>query len=194
MIKKNRKKIIILIILILIVSFLGAIIVYVRGNNLRNADENLKYINSSNLDKIDNGTVSPKGIDIISIRYKGELSPISISKSTYYFSHTLVPKYVKKCKNDDETKKYFEEHKEDILKEIAIDDEEKFIKLLKELRKLKNENFVYEEAKFRNIENDGKKLKADLYIKYKNNEEICVKTIISSKLYSSKSSIKYIVE
>lgn len=187
--KNNNKKTARIVLILIIILFISAIILIVALMNDRTPKENLEYINS---EEIDEGTFSPEFIHIIVASYEGDVNPKAISKSTYYFTTNLVPKYLKYCDNEENTKKYYNQNTEDIKIDIGIESEEEFIELISEIQKL-TPNLEYEYSRFGKDEivSNNRNLQAKLYIKYKNNPEICVTTTISNSEYTNKTSIKF---
>ena len=187
---KVQRKIIIAIIILLI----ALIIVIFQLNKLkgtRTSKENLEYINS---DELEDGTVSPDMIHVVIALYEGELNPKAISKSTYHFINHLVPEYLKKCKNEERRREYFQRNKEDIYLDIGINKEEEFISLINEINTLSG-NLEFESSRFDKdtlvVKNN--RVEAVLYIKYRNNDEINVNVNLYNKVYSNRTSIKFYV-
>lgn len=187
---KVQRKIIIAMIILLI----ALIIVVFQLNKLkgtRTSKENLEYINS---DELEDGTVSPDMIHVVIALYEGELNPKAISKSTYHFINHLVPEYLKKCKNEEITREYFQRNKEDIYLDIGINKEEEFISLINEINTLSG-NLEFESSRFDKdtlvVKNN--RVEAVLYIKYRNNDEINVNVNLYNKVYSNRTSIKFYV-
>ncbi len=187
---KVQRKIIIAMIILLI----ALIIVIFQLNKLkgtRTSKENLEYINS---DELEDGTVSPDMIHVVIALYEGELNPKAISKSTYHFINHLVPEYLKKCKNEEITREYFQRNKEDIYLDIGINKEEEFISLINEINTLSG-NLEFESSRFDKdtlvVKNN--RVEAVLYIKYRNNDEINVNVNLYNKVYSNRTSIKFYV-
>lgn len=183
---KNMAKIILLVLVLLtvLVTFLFIIL-----KNVSNPKKNLEYMNS---DEMARGTFSPKFIHIVVASYEGEVNPKAITKATYYFTTNLVPKYLKKCSNEEDSKKYYSENSEAIKIDIGIDNESEFLELMKEIQKL-TPKLELESSTFKKdeIQVNKKNLEAVLYIKYQDNPEISVKTTISNKQYNNKTSVKF---
>ncbi len=160
-----------------------------KENAPRTSEENLAYINS---DELEEGTISPDMIHVVIALYEGELNPKAISKSTYHFINHLVPEYLKKCKNDEVARKYFQKNKDNINFDIGISKEEEFVNLIHEIQKLSG-NLEFESSRFDPDEVIVKSnhVEAVLYIKYKNNDEIAVTIRLSNKVYENKNSIKF---
>lgn len=186
--KKMERKIIILLIasFVVLVSLLGALLFFITTESPK---EKLNYINS---DEMKEGTTSPKMIHAVITRYEGNLNPKAITKSTYNFINTIVPKYLKEINTEEEAKEYYNKHSEDIYVEIGIGKEDDFLELYKELSKLSGE-LKCESATFKlnEVEVKTASTEANLYIKYADNPEICIKIIISNNVYTNRSSIKY---
>ena len=183
---KRKRRILILLILVLLMCMITLIII---KNQLRTPEENLKYINSNEMDK---GTVSPEMIHVVIASYEGELNPKAISKSTYYFINYVIPEYLNECKNDSKTDKYFEKNKDKINLDIGINNKDEFKNLIQEIKKLSGK-LEFESSRFDkdNINKESYNLKTILYVKYKNNSEISFNVTISNKIYNNKSSIKF---
>lgn len=185
-----KKKTVLILILILMVSLIVCLVGLIKIKNVRNSKENLEYINS---DELDEGTVSPSMIHVVIALYEGDLNPKAISKSTYHFINHLVPEYLKKCTNEEITRKYFQKNKNDIYLDIGIDEETKFIDLINEISKLSGD-LEFESSRFDkdNVIVNTNGTEAILYIKYKNNEEIAVKVKLLNKVYSNKTSVQFL--
>lgn len=187
-----KKNILLILILILLVVLIICIIGLSKIKKIRSSEENLEYINS---DELDEGTISPEMIHVVIALYKGDLNPKAISKSTYHFINHLVPEYLKKCTNEEITKKYFQKNKYDIYLDTGINKEEEFINLINNINKLSG-NLEFETSRFDkdSIVKNNNGIEAILYIKYKNNEEISVKVKLLNKVYSDKTSVLFSVQ
>lgn len=170
---KINKKILLLIIIIVVVVLIALIMLL---DTTKSHINNLEYINS---DEMNEGTFSPEKIHVLLQIYKGDLNPKAISKSTYYFTQSLVPEYYKKCKTEFSAKRYYFNNKKNIFIDTGINSEEDFLKLNSEIQKLSGE-LIFESSRF-GIDEMKKKsdgVETYLYIKYKNNDEIKIKVII----------------
>lgn len=186
--KMIKKKFVVLLIVccLLLVSLLGTLLYCVIAELPENK---LAYINSN---EMKDGTTSPKMIHVVISRYEGDLNPKAITKSTYNFINSIIPKYLKKIDSEDDAIKYYNKNKSEINKEIGIKNETEFVDLYKEISKLEGK-LKYESSKFKmdEVEKGDRETEANLYIQYSNNPEICVKIIISDRIYANKTSIKY---
>lgn len=186
--KKIKKKFVVLLIVccLLLLSLLGALLYFVIAELPENK---LTYINS---DEMKEGTTSPKMIHVVISRYDGDLNPKAITKSTYNFINSIIPKYLKKISNEDEAISYYNKNIQEIYTEIGIRNQNEFIDLYKEISKLEGE-LEYESSKFKlnEVEKGNRETEANLYIQYSNNPEICIKIIVSNRVYENRTSIKY---
>lgn len=188
--KKIEKKFVIIFILLCValVSLMGTMLFVVITES---PEEKLAYINSNEMKE---GTTSPKMIHAVITRYEGDLNPKAITKSTYNFINTIIPKYLNEIDSEEDAKKYYNNKSKDIYTEIGIGNEEDFIELYRVLSKLSG-NLEVESSTFKLDEVEVKPggTEANLYIKYLNNPEICIKIIISNNVLSGRTSIKYTI-
>ncbi len=188
---KKKKNILIVIMIILLIILMIVIVTLnkLKTKNDRTSEENLEYINS---DELEEGTISPDMIHVVIALYEGELNPKAISKATYYFINDLVPEYLKKCKNEEVTRKYFEKNKDNIYLDIGINKEDEFVNLINEIKKLSGK-LEFESSRFDkdSINVKSNHLETVLYIKYKDNEEIAIRMKLLNRVYENKTSIKF---
>ncbi len=187
--KKSKNKKIILFSIIMMLVLLSCMVIVINIIRLNDPEVNLEYINS---DEMRDETFSPDMIHIVISKYEGNLNPKAISKSTYYFINTVVQRYLNNCVDEESTKRYFNSNADSIYIDIGIDSEDEFYELIQEIDKL-NGKLEYENATFKmnEIYVNSNNTEAILYIKYKDNPEISVKTTISNRVYNNRSSIKY---
>ncbi len=185
-IKINSKKILIIIFIILCILLISLILV---KSKIRTAEENFEYIYS---DEMDENTFSPEMIHLVIAAYNGEENPKSITKSTYNLIVNLIPEYLKKCVNEEQTLKYYEKNAKDIYLLLGIDNKEEFNNIIKEISKLSGD-LKFESAKFdrTTIEKSNNSLKVVLKIKYVDQEEISLNVEIKNKSYLTKPTIKF---
>lgn len=184
--KKINPKKIILILLILIIVLLFLLLIRLKA---RTTKENFEYIYS---DEMDENTFSPEMIHLVIAAYEGDVNPKAITKSTYNFITNLIPEYLNKCVDENETQKYFERNKESIYLLLGIDNQEGFKNLIQEIKKLSGD-LVFEYAKFdrETIKRNTNNLTVVLKIKYENQEEISVNVKIDNKISSSRPTIRF---
>lgn len=194
--KKNTNKIrkiktCLLLLMILVVILIIAII-YIYKNDSNNEEiSKLRYIYNQEW----NDEVFPKGMPEFIRNYEGELTAQNIGKSIYYVITDSIPMYNKTLsdKSDEQLKEYFQNNKVGISVDFGIENELDFIRLIKEIEKIYSEEFELEKFYIdeSSIIPTLTNTTADLYIKYKDCEEVKLKIKVSSDKNNNMSSIKY---
>lgn len=189
-VKKSFIKILIFLMFLLVIFISVALYFYINQND--SPQKQIEYINGSEW----NGELYPDGMPNLYRNYSGSLTCQNIGKSFYYVTNTVIPKYVKECKNysKSDIEKYFEENKEDIALDIGIRKSEEFCNLINKI----NESIKKDEIEFEkfyidaeSVEKKSGKTKANLCIKYKECDELILNIKINSSKVSNVSSVKY---
>lgn len=188
---------ILIICLIILLAILITIVLYSKNVRSLKTEETLYYVYS---DEIKYHETSPERIGHVYHAYKGDVNPKAITKSTYYFTHVLVPDYYKDFSSGKTSiKSYFDKNKEAVDVYTAIKSFDEFEKLVNAILNIKPSDgkLVYESSRFDSdsIVVDGSgTLKVDLYIKYKNCDEFKVKMSMKDTSKYTTSAIGYRIE
>lgn len=194
--KKNKKILknkIIKKIFIFCILILAIIILLILINNINENDieEKLKYINGTEW----NDEIYPEGMPTLFRLYEGKLTSQNIGKSIFYAITEVFPKYNRELKEatNDQIKKYYEKNKSEIFKSIGSVSETEFILLVNEIKSLAIDKYELESfyIDIDSIIIKNGYLKSNLYIKYKNSEEIYVKIQVLNDFKTDTSSVKY---
>lgn len=193
---KKIKKMIILITTILIISILVIIVYCTLNYEKLKAKRQLNYINNSS--KWDATIVYPEGAPVLKRTYEGEMTIKDIGKSIHYFTLEVIPKYYENLKNatDEEIKLYFEENKDIILMEIGSDDFKTFKGIIDLLKTLKGEELEFLSYRLdkETVRKNNSSTTANLYITYKENDELGFKIEVKDSLERNKSSVEYSIK
>lgn len=173
-------------ILLLIICLL--LVLVVKISNIRDSKESFEYIIS---DKMDEETVSPSMIHVVLGLYKGDVDPKAISKSTYYFVNTVIPKYYQKYSSIEKAESYYDKYKEDIYLDTGIDNKEEFIKLINQINKIENSKIISSRFDKDYIIVTEDYLETILYVKLENDKEVSFKVIINNDYSLKTHFIKY---
>ena len=127
--------------------------------------------------------------------YSGELKSKNIGKSIYYMANEVIPRYYTQLKqlSDEEIEKYYKKNKKTIYLDTGKIEVNNFILLINEIKKINNQSLELEEYYIDkdSIVAQNNSTKADLYIKYKNNDAIAIKIQVLNKFKDDVSSVKY---
>ena len=191
---KKIKKIIILLIILLLISILSILVYYVINSEKIEAKEQLEYINDSS--EWDTTILYPEGAPVLKRSYEGELTIKDIGKSMYNFALKIIPKYYNQFKNstNEEIEKYFNDKKDIILIETGIISYSDFESLIMDIKALEGDAIEFESFKLdtNSIGEKASSVDVDMYIKYKNNQNIKINADISNEFRdNTRSSIIY---
>lgn len=192
--KQHNKRILIIIcfLSILLVICFGILIYYSLMNTTSTSQKKLEYINGEEWQN----ELYPDGMPALFRSYSGELTCQNIGKSFDYVVNTVIPKYVKDLKqcNEIQVTEYFENNKEIIGLEIGITDKEDFYKLIQKIQtSVKADNVEFEKFYIdsESIDKRSNITKADLYVKYKDCDELVLNIRINGSKISNLSSVQY---
>ena len=191
--KITKTKIIILIVIsiLCILLLLGSILYILLTDELMISKRNLDYINSEKW----NNELYPEGMPAFFRASTGNITAQNMGKSIYHVATELIPEYNKKLKNanEEEIKKYYNEKQEIIRVELGISTEKSFVKFMNEVKKLNKENIEFESyfIDIDSIETSTGKASAQIYIKYKDCEELVFKITAARKISNNTSPIAF---
>lgn len=193
---KNKKLfniIVALFILLIILSIILAITKkYVANNKI---PDDLEFINGDVEDESDKYEY-PYMAYMLFIEYEGKLKPDDIVKSIFTVSNEVIPNYYKilKKSSDSEIINYYEQNQESIAETLGIEQEE-FINIVKEIKKLNMDELVFESYRIdsERIEEVSNAIETILYITYENSQEIGFNVKIYNDIQEDKSSVVYTV-
>lgn len=188
-IKKIEK---ILLILLVIIFILGIVIIYISKNDKTVlSKEKLDYIYSEEW----NDEIFPEGMPKFFREYDGNLTAQNIGKSISHVTNEIIPQYNKllKDKNEEQIKEYFNLNQDVIALDLGINEENEFIQFINEISKIDLSNFELEKYYIdeETIYSNSTYATGDLYITYKECEEISLKIKVDRDKHANISSIKY---
>jgi hypothetical protein len=190
----NKNKIILsaIFLLIVLICILSVLIYIYTTDKLTISEQKLKYINSDEW----NGELYPEGMPNLFRNYSGNLTCQNIGKSFDYVVNVVVPKYAKEFRNSDENEinTYFETNKDVIALEVGIKNNEDFNKLVSKIKA----SIKKDEIEFESFYVDADSIKqysnitrTNLYIKYKECEELVLNVKINGNKISNSSAVEY---
>ncbi|MBR3614243.1 MAG: hypothetical protein IKL55_03600 [Clostridia bacterium] len=192
-INSNIKKIRKLIIILGILAIAGIVCMLILMN-----DPVQKRLNFIYNEKIgDTSEKSPINAYALFTEYDGRVDTATAYKAMHIFVDDIVEEYYLKIKeyNFDKakTEQYYEKNAEDIKKELGVEDKEKFVQFIDNLKVLKGNELILE--KYTIVPESVRKLASytefALLIKYKDNEQIAYNLQLLNRPDITKSPIKY---
>lgn len=191
--KKLKIGIIIGLVLLFSVILLVVLLKTYNSSNVKNSEQQLKYIMSSEW----NDELFPKGMPAFIRSYSGELNSKNIGKSIDYIVKTVIPQYKNDLygKDEKEITKYYNKNQKSIMIDTGIDNIDDFKKFINEIviktqdKKLEFESFYIDEN---SIEEGTNNTTANLYIEYVGCAEVEVKIEASNSIENNMTSVKYL--
>lgn len=182
------KKVLSIIIAILVIIILFATISSIKHYNQRKqAEKFMKYVTST---EVDSDIKTPELMHIVLAAYKGDCGGLNIVKSINYFANNNVPEINKKCGNKLSAKMYYNNNKYKLEKQIGITNFEDFYKLVERCKLSKKSNIVESlRVDVNSVERELNGVKARIYIKYNDSEEISFDIKILNDVFPDKTSV-----
>lgn len=187
--KKIEKILVALFIIILILVI--AIMYFDYTDSTKASRKKLEYINSDEW----NDEIFPEGMPKFIRNYNGNLTAQNIGKSIYYIVTEAIPEYniQLRDKNEEQIKEYFNSNKENIALDLGITEENDFIMFMREIKKVRIDTFEIDSFSIdsETIISKSTYTTGDLYIKYKDCNEICFKIRVQKDKQQNISAVKY---
>lgn len=192
--KKRLKlqKIILVLIFIILIVLLVIFAIIINKSKSSSSDQNYIYSNEFN------NEIYPYMAYKLFLEYDGELTSDNITKSMSYVANNVFPKYYQELKNtsDEKIENYYNEYSNNIYEDIGVKDLEEFKSIIKLLGTLNGDNLIFNS--YRIDENSIRKQRSyittNLYIEYKDNNEIKINVKILKKIQEGENAFKYIVK
>lgn len=184
--KKNRKDLMevkrkivtVIIVLIIILMIFGLVVLYMNPKK-EHEYEILGVYKPENYVEEESDNINFTNMELLS-EFNGKLPVSTGIKSLNEIFINQIPKYIENTKdyNDGELKKYYNDNKDEITKNLRIDSEESFINMNTKYKTLQVENYAkIEECEILKGDN------INLIIKYSNGETITC-DMLGKEIYS----------
>ncbi len=182
------KKVLSIIIAILVIIILIATISSIKHYNQRKQAE--KFMNYVTSTEVDSDIKTPELMHIVLAAYKGNCEGLNIVKSINYIANNTIPEINKKCGNKMSAKIYYNNNKYKIEKQTGIKSFDEFYKLVERCKVSKKSNTVESmRADVNSIERESNGVKARIYVKYNDSDEISFDIKILNDVFSDKTSV-----
>lgn len=175
---------IVILVAIIIIATYSTII---QRNQKKEVERFMNYINS---DEIGSEIKTPKYMHVVLATYKGKVEDLSILKSIMYFTNNIIPEIQQKCNNKLESRIYYKRHSLQISKQIGVNNIDDFYQIVYKCNMLtESDEIEYIKFDIDSIEKDKEGLRADLYLKYKQSEEVRFNIKILNNTYADQTSV-----
>ena len=184
------RKMIVILALAIVVS---VIVIIILLNNP--VDNRLRYIYNEN--KEGNIEISPLNVSPLFVDYVGRVNQRSLYKAMYVFVNDIVQDYYLKFKENNFDKEviatYYNEHSEDIKRELRIENQEEFITLMNTIKDLKGDELILKSYTIvpDSISKERNGTEFVLLVEYEGNESVGFYLKILNTSTSDNSPIEY---